>query len=127
MIRSTQMKEADDADCTWVVDDVEDDENDDDIYMFTDAQYFVREAESESEESESAGVEVSQDILAKSEFNVVSGNEEIADEAENGPIYRSALASPPKRQNSTSAPTSADPWAAGPDPRRRSISTEFAD
>ena len=57
--------------------------------MITDAQYVFPEDESESEESGSAGVEVPEDILVDSEFDVVSGNAAIADEAENGNIYRS--------------------------------------
>ena len=66
-------------------------------------------------------------MLAGSDFNVVSGNEAIADEAENGLIYFSALPSPPKRQESTRTPTSVDPWSAGSDTWRRNIVSDVVD
>ena len=118
MMRSTRMKEAVCGMKMMLI-----------AHGFTDAQYFVPEVESESESeaSESAGVEVSQDILAGSGFDDVSVNEEIADEAENGPVYLSFVTSPPKRRNSTRAPTSVDPCSAGPDPWRRNIASDFAD
>ena len=47
------MWDEDNVDCTWAVDDVEDYANAHDIHMITDAQYFVPEAESESESEES--------------------------------------------------------------------------
>ena len=113
-----------DVDCTWAVSD--EDENEDEVNVIRDAQYFVPGAESgdESEESEGSAPELPAIMF---EIDVASGREEFSTGAESAPMYSSLLASPPERRNSSKTSTFVDPWVSGSDPWRRDISTDFAD
>ena len=122
----------DDADCTWAVSD--EDEDDDNVYVITDARHFIPEATSEVESEESEELEedapesANVHILLESPF--VEGREEIVTKRKSTPMYSSVLSSPPDRQGGTNlhkTPSAVDPWVSGSDPWKRGMSTEFAD
>jgi hypothetical protein len=117
-----------DADCVWAVSD--DDEDDDRVYVITDAKHFVPD-EDESEESEEEEEESEKTIYSESPF--VDSQQLVEADGTNASLHSSVLASPPDRRaenvttNSPKTPSAVDPWASGSDPWKQGVSTEFVD
>ena len=116
----------DDADCTWAVSD--ENEDDDNVYVITDARHFIPEAPSEDESEESEELEedapesANRHILSEGPF--VEGREEIVTKKKSTPMFSSVLSSPPDRQggtNSPKIPSAVDPWVSGSDPWKRGL------